>query len=67
MEFDRLKMLFAEPYVIDLEDTAGSLTIYQPTIDDIVKVGEAEFYSTLNIFVTTTTAYRLPLWEAGLD
>lgn len=60
-------MYFGDPYVIDVEDAEGSLTIYQPTIGDIVRLGEKKFYSTLSIFITNTTTYRLPLWESGLD
>lgn len=63
LEFDRLQMYFAEPYVIDLEDVKGVVTIYQPTIGDLIRIGEKRFYSTLNIFITNTTACRLQLWE----
>lgn len=67
IEFDKLQMYFAEPYVIDLEGMRGKITVYQPTIGDIVKFGENRFKSTLNIFTTNTTAYRAMLWDAGLD
>jgi hypothetical protein len=29
-------MYFGEPYVIDCENAKGSITIYQPTIGDIL-------------------------------
>lgn len=67
IEFDQLKMYFGEPYVIDLEDAYGSITVYMPTIGDIIRIGEKRFYSNLNIFICTTTQYRLPLWEMGID
>ena len=67
IKFDKLQMYFKEPYVIDLEDTLGSITITQPTIGDIIQIGEARFYATLNAFVTNTTSHRLMLWEAGVD
>lgn len=57
-------MYFGEPYVIE---AVTPITVYQPTIGDIVRMGEKKFYSTLNIFVTNTTAYRLLLWDAGMD
>lgn len=63
IEFDQLQMYFGEPYLIDLEDTDGTITIYQPTIGDIISIGEKKFYQTLNIFITNTTAHRLELWE----
>lgn len=67
IDFDRLQMYFGEPYVIDLPSAEGSITVLQPSIGDIVKLGEKRFYSTLNIFITNTTSYRLPLWESGVD
>lgn len=66
-EFDELKMYFAEPYIIDLEDTHGSITVYEPTMGDIIECGEKKFFNTLGIFVDNTTTYRSLLWEAGQD
>lgn len=60
-------MYFGEPYVIDVEDVEGTITVYQPTIGDIVRMGERKFYSTLNIFISNTTAYRSILWDQGID
>ena len=65
--FDRLKMYFREPYTIDLEGTDGSITLTQPSIGDIVDLGEKRFYTTLNVFTTNTTAFRLQLWEQDID
>ena len=67
VEFDLLKMYFGEPYVIDLENAVGSVTIYSPTIGDIMRIGEKRFYQTLNIFTTNTTQYRVILWDLGQD
>ena len=67
IEFDMLKMYFGRPYVIDLEDTVGSITIYTPSLGKIVDMGETRFFRNLNIFITNTTQYRLQLWESGVD
>lgn len=67
IEFDELKMYFGEPYVIDCENARGSITIYEPSIGDIIQVGQDNFFSTLNIFITNPTANRLFLWQAGVD
>lgn len=67
VEFDMLKMYFGKPYEIDLEGVPGKVTVYSPTMGDIVNIGETRFYQTLNIFICNTTQYRLPLWEAGKD
>ena len=65
--FDKLQMYFAEPYVIDVDDAEGQVVVHQPTIGDIVRIGEKRFYGTLNIFITNTTAHRLLLWNVGID
>lgn len=67
IEFDRLQMYFGEPYVIDCEDATGTLTVYSPTIGDIVHIGEKRFYQTLNMFTCNTTQYRVLLWDLGID
>ena len=67
IEFDQLQMYFGEPYEIDLESAIGKITVYQPTIGDIVRLGEKKFNSTLNIFTTNTTANRLELWRNKID
>ena len=66
-EFDKLQMYFGKPYVIDLESAQGSITIDVPTVGDIMEIGEKKFYSTLGIFITNTTSYRLMLDELKLD
>lgn len=67
IEFDRLKMYFGEPLVLDFEDLRGQLTIYSPTIGDVIEIGERRFYQTLNMLTTNTTANRLMLWENNID
>lgn len=60
--FDRLRMLFCEPYTV-----TTNLVIYEPKIGDILKFGEKEFYKILNIFISHPTQYRVQLWDAGID
>ena len=67
IEFDKLKMYFREPYEIDLDGVDGKITIIQPSIGDVIELGEKRFYASLNIFTTNTTAFRLQLWEQGID
>lgn len=67
IEFDSLQMFFGEPYVIDLDNAIGRITVFQPTIGDLIALGEKKFYQTLNIFITNTTSHRLELWENKLD
>lgn len=63
ISFDKLQMYFGEPHIVDVKGTEGSITIYQPTIGDIVEFGEKEFYSTLNIFCCNTSTYKVALWD----
>lgn len=67
LEFDYLKMYFGEPYTIDEKDCEGSITIYEPTLGNIIELGENAFYSTLSIFTSNTTQYRAVLWDTGID
>lgn len=41
--------------------------VLQPTLGDIINIGESKFYSTLHIFVSNTTTWRLKLWDMGID
>lgn len=70
-EFDKLQLYFAEPYIIQNKDeddnVISEITIMQPTIGDIVRLGENLFYNTLYIFILNTTSYRLQLWDMGQD
>ena len=65
---DIVKMFMNEPYQL-----TDKITIYQPTIGEIIKFGdhgqygEKEFYSSINVFVSNTTSYRLQLWDMGID
>ncbi len=67
VEFDLLQMYFGRPYVIDLENAMGVITVHSPTLGQIVDIGETRFYQTLNIFTGNTTQYRLLLWELNYD
>ena len=60
-------MYFGDPYVIDVPSAEGSITIYQPSLDDIIKIGHKRFIDSLGILVTNTTSYRMILWDMGLD
>lgn len=67
LSFDKLQMYYGDPFVIDIEGVKGSLTIYQPTIGDIVSIGEKKFYTTLNVFVANTSTYKTTLWKENID
>ncbi|MDO5399141.1 MAG: hypothetical protein Q4G33_14585 [bacterium] len=61
IEFDLLQLYFREPYEVKSEIGNG-FKILQPSIGDIIAIGERKFYQTLQVFITNTTAKRLALW-----
>ena len=55
-------MYFGEPY-----EVSNGITIYQPTVGQILEVGESDFYGTLYVFIANPTTYRVQLWDMGVD
>ena len=61
--FDRTQMYYRHPYKVN-----DMITIYQPSVGDIVKYGELKFYNTvLSPFITNPTSCRVFLWDNGID
>lgn len=60
--FDALKMYFGEPF-----EVGNGITITQPTVGDILEIGEMDFYEMLYRFIGNPTMFRLQLWDAGVD
>lgn len=67
IEFDELQIYMDIPHKIDLEGLKGSLTIYSPTLGQIINMGQEKFFFGINPFIANTTQYRLALWEVGID
>lgn len=66
MTFDYLQMYFGDPLTIPTPD-GQTITITQPTVGDLIKIGEDRFFGTLNVFIANTTQFRLQLWDSGID
>ena len=60
--FDKLQMYFGEPFQL-----TDKITIYQPTIGQILEFGELDFFNNLYIFIGNPTVFRLQLWKSGID
>lgn len=60
-QFDKLKMFFGEDFTIH------GIRIVQPTIGNILELGEKNFYNALSPFTNNSTSIRLMLWLAGID
>ena len=59
---DPLKLYFGEPYVIN-----KYVTIYQPTIGDIIEYGEKEYYSMIQTLTAIPSDMKANLFDMGLD
>lgn len=66
MKYDALKMYFGEPYPVTLPG-GKTLMVEQPSIGDIVKIGQDTFLRTLMIFTARPSAYKVALWDMGID
>ena len=60
--FDKLQMFFGQDYKV-----ADGIVISQPSIGDIMEFGESKFYDMLNPFILNPTAFRVVLWQTGID
>lgn len=65
-DFDELKMYFGEPYYIQMPN-GKYLKIIQPSIGEVLQLGDRYVYSTISPFTCNTTLYRVALWESGKD
>lgn len=65
-DFDELKMFFSEPYLIQMEN-GKYIEIKQPSIGDILLLGDRKVYSYISPFIHNTTSYRVQLWDMGKD
>lgn len=65
-DFDELKMYFREPYIIKMEN-GKYIEITQPSIGEILELGDRNVFSSISPFVNNTTSYRVQLWDMGID
>ena len=59
---DHLKLYFGDPYVVN-----NYITIYQPTIGDIIEYGEREYFSMINTLTAIPSDMKSQLFDMGLD
>lgn len=65
-DFDELKMYFREPHLVKMPNDEY-IEIRQPSIGEIIEMGDREVYAAISPFITNTTACRVQLWDAGED
>lgn len=61
-DVDKLQLYLGEPFSLN-----DKITIRQPTVGDLIRLGEKDVYSVVHIFTANTTSYRLILWDMGID
>ena len=61
-KYDELKLLFKEPYRLN-----KYITIYQPSIQQIIEFGEQEYYQTIGLLCGTPSDFKVMLWDNGAD
>lgn len=62
LEIDALSLYFGDPYIIN-----EHLIIYQPTIGDIVKFGEKEYFSMVHTLCAIPSDMKSQLDDIGID
>lgn len=61
LEFDLLSLYFGEDYKINEQ-----IVIHQPRIQDIINLGEKEFYSIIAPFTSNPTSLKVQLYDLGI-
>ena len=59
---DELKVYRGEDFVI-----SDYITIHQPTLDEIEKYGEREYYAMIYQLTSTPQSMKWQLWDIGID
>lgn len=63
LDFNPLRMYFGDDYAVN-----DKIIIHQPSIQDFIDAeNESDIYSVIIPFTANTTAYRLQLWDMGVD
>lgn len=62
IEIDELKMYFGEPFKLN-----DKITIYQPTIGDIIEFGEKQYYSVISTLTCIPSDMKSQLEDLGIN
>ena len=62
LDIDDLQLYFGDDYVIN-----DHIIIKQPSIGDIIKYGEASYFSTVHTLTAIPSDLKSQLWDMGLD
>lgn len=62
LDVDSLQLYFGDDYIVN-----DYITIHQPTIGEVVKYGEAQYFSMVHTFTAIPSDMKSQLWDMGLD
>ena len=62
LDVDELQLYFGDDYVIN-----DQVIIHQPTVSEIVKYGEASYFSLIHTITAIPSDMKSQLWDMGLD
>ena len=62
LDVDELKLYFGDDYVIN-----EHIVITQPTLDIVIKYGEAQYFSMVHTLTAIPSDMKSQLWDLGLD
>lgn len=60
-DLDYLQMYFGDPITIN-----QWITLYQPKIDDVIKLGEKRYYQVINTLTAIPSDMKPQLWDMGI-
>lgn len=61
IEVDAVQLYFGEPLKIN-----KYITVYSPTVGDLIKTGESNYFSTLHILTAIPSDMKASLWDMGI-
>lgn len=62
LNIDELQLYFGDDYIIN-----DYIKIHQPTIDEVIKYGESNYFSTVYSITAIPSDMKSQLWDMGLD
>lgn len=62
LDVDELQLYFGDDYIIN-----DYIKIHQPTINEVVKYGEASYFSTIHTITAIPSDTKSMLWDMGID
>lgn len=59
---DPIKLYFGDDYRL-----TDAITIRQPTLGDVIDIGEEQYFSVVQMLTAIPSDMKAPLWDVGID